>query len=90
MGQVAHGPYKPGTWACNPHIKDFDYNPDRAKQLLAEAGWKETNSDGILVKDGKPFQFTILTNQGNAERLKDRADNPAAPEEDRHRREDPG
>jgi peptide/nickel transport system substrate-binding protein len=70
MGQVAHGPYKPGTWACNPHIKDFDYNPERAKQLLNEAGWKETNSDGILVKDGKPFQFTILTNQGNAERLK--------------------
>lgn len=70
MGQVAHGPYKPGTWACNPHIKDFDYNPERARQLLAEAGWKEKNSDGVLVKDGKPFQFTILTNQGNAERLK--------------------
>lgn len=70
LGQVAHGPYKPGTWAYNPHIKDFDYNPERAKQLLAEAGWKERNSDGILVKDGKPFQFTILTNQGNSERLK--------------------
>jgi peptide/nickel transport system substrate-binding protein len=70
MGQVAHGPYKPGTWACNPHIKDFDYDPGRAKRLLAEAGWKETNSDGILVKDGKPFSFTILTNQGNDQRLK--------------------
>ena len=70
MGQVAHGPYKPGTWACNPRIKDFDYDPARAKQLLAEAGWKETGADGILVKDGKPFAFTILTNQGNAERLK--------------------
>jgi peptide/nickel transport system substrate-binding protein len=70
MGQVAHGPYKPGTWAYNPHIKDFDYNPERAKQLLAEAGWRERNGDGILVKDGKPFQFTILTNQGNDQRLK--------------------
>lgn len=70
MGQIAHGPYKPGTWACDPHIRDFDYNPERAKQLLAEAGWRETNSDGVLVKDSKTFQFTILTNQGNAERLK--------------------
>ncbi len=70
MGQIAHGPYKPGTWAYNPRIRDFDYNPERARALLAEAGWREKNSDGILVKDGKPFQFTILTNQGNDQRLK--------------------
>jgi peptide/nickel transport system substrate-binding protein len=70
MGQVAHGPYKPGTWAYNPRIRDFDYNPDRARALLAEAGWRELNGDGVLMKDGKPFRFTILTNQGNAERLK--------------------
>jgi len=70
MGQIAHGPYKPGTWACNSHIKDFDYNPERAKRLLAEAGWKDKNSAGVLVKDGKPFQFVIITNQGNAERAK--------------------
>jgi len=70
MGQIAHGPYKPGTWACIPSIKDFDYNPERARRLLAEAGWKDKNSDGLLVKDGKPFQFVIITNQGNAERAK--------------------
>jgi peptide/nickel transport system substrate-binding protein len=70
MGQIAHGPYKPGTWAHNPQVKDFGYDPERAQRLLAEAGWREKNVDGILVKDGKPFSFTILTNQGNAERLK--------------------
>lgn len=70
MGQVAHGPYKPGTWAYNPRIRDFDYNPERARALLAEAGWREVNGDGVLMKEGKPFRFTILTNQGNAERLK--------------------
>lgn len=70
MGQVAHGPYKPGTWAYNPQIKDFDYNPERAKALLAEAGWRKRNREGILVKDDKPFQFTILINQGNDLRAK--------------------
>jgi peptide/nickel transport system substrate-binding protein len=65
MGQVAHGPYKPGTWAYNKDVKDFGYDPVRARQLLAEAGWKERNGDGILLKEGKPFTFTILTNQGN-------------------------
>lgn len=70
MGQVAHGPYKPGTWAYNPHVRDFGYDPAGAARLLAEAGWREKNGDGILVKDGKPFQFTIITNQGNDQRLK--------------------
>jgi peptide/nickel transport system substrate-binding protein len=70
MGQIAHGPYKPGTWAYKPRVKDFDYNPARARKLLAEAGWKQHDGAGVLTRDGRPFQFTILTNQGNAERLK--------------------
>jgi peptide/nickel transport system substrate-binding protein len=69
MGQVAHGPFKPGTWPYNPTVKDFGYDPGRALALLAEAGWQK-NSDGVLTKGGKPFQFTILTNQGNDLRLK--------------------
>ncbi len=69
MGQVAHGPFKPGTWPYNPAVKDFGYDPGRALALLAAAGWQK-NSDGILTKGGKPFQFTILTNQGNDLRLK--------------------
>lgn len=70
MGQRAHGPFKPGTWAHNPTQQDIPYDPQLSLGLLAEAGWKDTNSDGILTKNGKPFQFTILTNQGNDVRLK--------------------
>lgn len=70
MGQVAHGPFKPETWAYNPRIRDFDYNPERARRLLAEAGWKETSGQGVLVRNGRPFRFTIITNQGNEQRIK--------------------
>jgi peptide/nickel transport system substrate-binding protein len=42
---------------------------DKARRLLAEAGWTR-NSDGLLVKDGRPFSFELLTNQGNDERKK--------------------
>jgi peptide/nickel transport system substrate-binding protein len=69
MGQKAHGPIVPGRWAYNPGVKDIAYDPARATELLAQAGWKDKNSDGILVKNGKPFKFTILTNQGNQQRL---------------------
>ena len=69
-GQRATGPYLPGTWPHNPNVSDLRYDPARAKQLLAQAGWKERNAEGYLVKDGKPFAFEILTNQGNDERKK--------------------
>jgi len=69
LGQEATGPYKPGTWFSNPNVSRFDYNPEKAKALLAEAGW-HPNSQGILEKDGKPFEFTILTNQGNDLRVR--------------------
>jgi peptide/nickel transport system substrate-binding protein len=69
MGQAAHGPYKPGTWQYNSTVKDLGFNPEKARTLLAEAGWKR-GSDGMLVKDGRPFRFTVLTNQGNEQRLK--------------------
>jgi peptide/nickel transport system substrate-binding protein len=65
LGQVAHGPYKPDTIWYNPNVKKWPYDPEKAKKMLAEAGWKDTDGDGILDKDGKPFEFTIITNQGN-------------------------
>lgn len=70
LAREATGPYKPGTWVYNPNVKAYPYDLDRARRLLAEAGWTETNADGLLVKDGKPFTFTLLTNQGNDERKK--------------------
>ena len=69
MGQKAHGPIVPGRWAYNPAVKDIGYDVKHAAELLSQAGWSEKNRDGILVKGGKPFVFTILTNQGNQQRL---------------------
>ena len=64
LGEEATGPYKPGTWYYNPNVPKFPYDPAKAKALLAAAGWTP-NADGVLTKDGAPFAFTILTNQGN-------------------------
>jgi peptide/nickel transport system substrate-binding protein len=63
LGQVTDTPYKPDTMWYNHNVKKFPYDPEKAKQMLAEAGWKDTDGDGILDKDGKPFEFTIITNQ---------------------------
>ncbi len=70
LGSIATGPYVPNTWPYNPNVKRYPYNPEKARQLLKEAGWEDTDGDGILDKDGRPFEFTILTNQGNSLRIK--------------------
>jgi peptide/nickel transport system substrate-binding protein len=52
-----------------PGLKPIDYDINGAKQLLTEAGWTDSDGDGILDKvvNGKkvPFAFTFLTNSGN-------------------------
>lgn len=70
LGKPATGPFKPGTWAYNPHVKTYAYNPQKARELLAEAGWKDVKGTGVLEKDGRPFVFEIITNQGNEVRAK--------------------
>lgn len=69
MGQKSHGPIVPGRWAYNPDIKDIRYDPDYAVKLLCSAGWDTLNAEGIRTRNGVPLRFTILTNQGNQQRL---------------------
>ncbi len=70
LGKPATGPYKHGTWAHNDQVKIYHYDPAKARDLLLQAGWTDTDGDGVLDKDGKPFAFEILTNQGNETRQK--------------------
>ncbi len=68
LGQVIATPYKPGTFWVNKSLNPRPFAPERARRLLAAAGWKDHDGDGILDKDGRAFQFTLLTNNGNKQR----------------------
>ena len=63
-GLQSTGLFTPQMWFFNPDIKPFAYDPDKARGLLAEAGWKP-GPDGILQKNGERFSFTLITNNGN-------------------------
>ncbi|MDY7001448.1 MAG: peptide-binding protein [Thermodesulfobacteriota bacterium] len=70
QGVPVIGPYKPGTWVYNENIKAHVFDPNKASQMLNQAGWRDSDGDGLLDKDGQAFSFTILTNQGNDQRIK--------------------
>lgn len=44
--------------------KRFPYDPEKAKALLAEAGWKDSDNDGILDKEGKKLVINFLGAKG--------------------------
>lgn len=52
------------VYADNPEyatsIPKMNYNRNKAKLLLAQAGWKDTDADGVLDKDKQPFSFVLL------------------------------
>jgi ABC-type transport system substrate-binding protein len=64
FGEQSTGIFTPEMWFFNPEVKPFPYDPDKARRLLAEAGWKP-GADGILEKDGERFSITLITNNGN-------------------------
>ncbi|MFH1459633.1 MAG: peptide-binding protein [Candidatus Omnitrophota bacterium] len=67
QGRECTGPFAPKSWAYNQAVKALRYNPEKALELLKECGWK-MNPDHLLEKEGKLFEFTIITNQGNEQR----------------------
>ena len=64
-GRPAAGPIWPRSWAYDPSVKPYPYDPQRALALLKEAGWRDTDGDHILDKEGKRFSFTLVINEGD-------------------------
>ncbi|MFT3787177.1 MAG: peptide-binding protein [Tepidisphaeraceae bacterium] len=63
----ASGPFGYGTPQNDPNVKPLPYDPEKAKALLAEVGYKDANNDGILEgPDGQPFVIKLSYGSGNA------------------------
>lgn len=62
LGRESTGPFTPESWAYNPAVKSAPFSPIIARKLLERAGWKDSDGDGTLDRDGKAFEFTISTN----------------------------
>ncbi len=55
------GPLSPFDNFVNKELEPYPYDPERASNLLAEAGWTDSDGDGILDRKGQPFSFALDT-----------------------------
>lgn len=60
------GPFTPDQWAYNPEVPVIQYNPAAAQRILNSLGWLDTDGDGILDKDHKPFRLEMLIAGANS------------------------
>ena len=67
QAEVAQGsqPIVSPAYAPDRLTTRYDYDPEQAKILLAEAGWTDADGDGIVDKDGRPFAFEVVYASGS-------------------------
>jgi peptide/nickel transport system substrate-binding protein len=64
-GLECNGPFYPECLGFNPRVKPFEYSPEKAQALLAQAGWQDKDNDGILEKDGEELEIRVLVDARN-------------------------
>ena len=69
-GELANSPISPiFKNAVDEKLKPYVFDLEKAKALLAEAGWSDKDSDGILEKNGEEFKFTLTISSNNPRRI---------------------
>jgi peptide/nickel transport system substrate-binding protein len=65
--EVAQGTQPVISYAYAPDeiTTKYTYDPEKAKALLAEAGWTDSNGDGIVDRDGEALSFELLYASGS-------------------------
>jgi len=65
-GGTQNSPISQVSWASTDELNKYDYNPEKAMELLEESGWK-VGDDGYRYKDGKKLSFSWKASNGSAE-----------------------
>ena len=68
-GAPAEGPMGQASWIRRIAPKQPGYDPARARQLLKERGWVDTNGDGVLDKNGIPLSLRLSYPGSNIPRV---------------------
>ncbi len=66
--RIATSPILSTVWAHDSTLEPYPYDPEEARRLLAAAGFRDADGDGIVERTGRKLSFELATNAGNATR----------------------
>ncbi len=61
---IFDAPLSSGQYRRREVPDPLPYDPERAKRLLREAGWRDGDGDGVRERNGRPFRFSLLAPSG--------------------------
>ncbi|MQA91801.1 MAG: hypothetical protein GEU90_16525 [Gemmatimonas sp.] len=59
VGEVAPSPIPPTLWEHSEDVEPIAYDPAGARALLEQAGWHDTDADGVRERDGRPLRIEV-------------------------------
>jgi peptide/nickel transport system substrate-binding protein len=60
QGLIAQSPIMPYSWAYNGDVPKYVYDPALGTQMLEQAGWVDSDGDGVREKDGVKLAFVLV------------------------------
>lgn len=64
LAVTTNSPISQASWAYTEDLNQYEYDPDRAQEILEADGW-EMNEDGIYERNGELLQFTMTASSGS-------------------------
>jgi peptide/nickel transport system substrate-binding protein len=69
LADIAKGPIPPTSWAFDEELGTHAFDPEQARQLLDELGWKLPRNRNVRRKDREQLRFILITNKENPIRI---------------------
>jgi len=71
-GVITNSPINPESWLYNKETEQYNFDLEKSKQILKDAGWNDSDNDGILDKPNNgnkiDISFTLLVSSENIQR----------------------
>lgn len=64
LGKIVTGNFYINSKSYNKNIKPYPFDIEKGKSMLKDAGWVDSDNDGILDKGGVKFSFTLTLPSG--------------------------